>query len=139
MANELNLNLLIANLKEARLGLLRLHKSLLENERENYESTHGKINTTGEYYNLVIGDPQFAWLRHMSGVIVEIDEALDAKKEPLTEETVIVLAEQISKLLKTDVESEFGQKYDAALQASPDAMFEHLSTLRKLDKFRNEI
>jgi hypothetical protein len=139
MVNELNLNLLIANLKEARLGLLRLHKALLENEKENYESTHGKINTTGEYYNLVINDSQFAWLRRMSGVIVEIDEALEAKKEPLTEETVILLAEQISKLLNYNVESEYGQRYDTALQVSPDAMFEHLSTLKKLSKFRNEI
>lgn len=139
MANQLNLNLLIANLKEARLGLLRLHKALLENEKENYESVHGKIKTTGEYYNLVIGDAQFAWLRQMSGVIVEIDEALDAKKTPLTEETVILLAEQIGKLLETNAETEFGQRYDAALQVSPDAMFEHLTTLKKLDKFRNEI
>ena len=139
MANELNLNLLIANLKEARLGLLRLHKALLENEKENYESVHGKIKTTGEYYNLVIGDSQFAWLRQMSGAIVEMDEALDAKKEPLTEETVIALANQISKLLDNDIESEFGQKYEAALQVSPDAMFEHLATLKKLDKFRNEV
>lgn len=139
MANELNLNLLIANLKEARLGLLRLHKALLENEKDNYEASHGKINTTGEYYNLVVNDSQFAWLRQMSGMIVEIDEALAAKKVLLTEEKVIELAGQIRGLLTIDAESEFGARYDAALQTSPDAMFEHLTTLKKLGKFNNEV
>ncbi|MEP6924906.1 MAG: hypothetical protein ABI954_10610, partial [Pyrinomonadaceae bacterium] len=129
----------ISNLKEARLGLLRLHKALLENEKENYESRRGKIQTTGEYYNLVVNDAQFAWLRQMSGVIVEIDEALDAKKEPLTEEMVIELAGQIRRLLVIDDASDYGKKYDAALQTSPDAMFEHLVTLKMLSKFNNEV
>ena len=139
MANELNLSLLIANFKEARLGLLRLHKALLENEKDNYEAANGKIKTTGEYYNLVVNDPQFAWLRQMSGVIVEIDEALNAKKVLMTEETVLELAGQIRSLLITDADSEFAKKYDAALQTSPDAMFEHLITLKKLAKFSNEV
>lgn len=139
MANELNLSLMTADLKNARMYLLRLHKALLDNEKENYENVFGRVQTTGEYYNLVLNDEQFAWLRKMSGLIVEIDEAMDAKIEPLTEEKVITLARQMIEMSNFDVNTEFGAKYDAGLQKSPDAMFEHIKLIKELDKFRNEI
>jgi hypothetical protein len=139
MDNDLNFSLQASELKNVRNGLLRLHKALLEHEKENYEAAHGKIKTTGEYFNLVVNDAWFEWLRKMSGLIVEIDEAFDAKQEPLTIETVILLAGQVHRMLFMDEESDFGKRYQAALQNSPDAIFEHIGISKNLKKFNNEI
>lgn len=63
-------------LKESRLKLLRLHKLLVDTERENFENLNGKISN-GHYLNLLVNDSNFEWLRKFSTLIVEIDEMLD--------------------------------------------------------------
>ena len=71
-----------ALLREVRLRLLHLHQTLLEMERKSFESTHGRVNS-GELLQLVINHAQFAWLRMVSALVVQIDEMLDAD-EPVT-------------------------------------------------------
>src|SRR5436309_14486733 len=68
-----------------RLALLRLHKTLLNMERREYEREHGYVNT-GELFRLVIDHSQFAWLHNISEFVVRIDETL-AAKEPITPDT----------------------------------------------------
>ena len=63
-------------LNDARLGLLALHKALLDYERIRYERTHGRVESSGAFLQLAIGDPQFAWLRSISEVVVQIDQLL---------------------------------------------------------------
>ena len=67
-----------------RLTLLRVHKTLLDMERREYEREHGYVNT-GELFRLVIDHAQFAWLHNISEFVVRIDETL-AAKEPVTPE-----------------------------------------------------
>ena len=63
-------------LKESRLRLLRLHKLLVDIERESYEKTNGKI-TGGQFLNLLLTEQDFQWLRKFSILIVDIDEMFD--------------------------------------------------------------
>ena len=70
-------------LKNLRNGLLRLHKSLLDSEKAFYERDVARITTTGQYLDLVLNDPWFAWLRDLSQFVVLIDETLDLE-EPVT-------------------------------------------------------
>ena len=63
-------------LKESRLKLLRLHKLLVDIERENFENLNGKVSS-GHYLNLLVNDSNFEWLRKFSTLIAEIDEMLD--------------------------------------------------------------
>lgn len=120
-------------LKEARHGLLKLHKILLDQEKVNYEMTWGKIGSVGEYLNLVMHDSWFAWLRSMSQLIVEIDEAFDAD-EPVTGEIVNTLAGQIRELLASgDETKEFTIKYQAALQQSETAILEHAEIMKRVN------
>src|ERR1700682_5741905 len=63
-------------LTELRHGLLQLHKALLDSERATYERDVARITTTGQYLDLVLNDPWFAWLRELSLFIVLIDETL---------------------------------------------------------------
>lgn len=119
-------------LRVVRQSLLRLHKSLLEWEREAYERAHGRIESSYELLRLVMHDPWFAWLRHLSELIVQIDEMLDAE-EPLTQTTATAMLDQARVLLAaTEAGNEFQRKYFAALQKSPDVVLAHSETVKLL-------
>jgi len=63
-------------LKNARLKVLALHKSLLDEERNSFEQLNGQI-TSGQFLNLLVNDENFQWLRTFSTLIVEIDEMMN--------------------------------------------------------------
>ncbi len=124
------------HLRNVRTVLLRLHKTLLDFEREAYERKHGKIGNSYEFLNLAMQNPWFAWLRHLSELIVEMDEFLDAR-EPGSESTAIALIEQ-SRILLTPTESgnEFQRKYFASVQQSPEVVLAHSEFARLLGPAR---
>lgn len=114
-----------AQLTRVRTVLLRLHKTLLDFEREGYERAHGKIGNSYEFLNLVMQSPWFAWLRQLSELVVEMDELLSAKEMP-NEETAVALIQQARILLTpTESGSEFQKKYFAAMQQSPEVVVAH--------------
>ena len=107
-------------LTNVRTVLLRLHKTLLDFERDGYE-----ISNSYEFLQLVMSDPWFAWLRQLSELIVEIDELLAAKEAPM-ESTALALIRQASILLTpSESGSEFQKKYFAAMQQSPEVVLVH--------------
>ena len=121
-------------LVDLRLGLLRLHKVLLEMERVNYEKVHGQVNS-GELLQLVLNHPQFNWLRMISALVVEIDEALDSD-EPITASDVENLIRQVQLLFASPENEEFKTRYQGALQSEPDVVVAHsvvMQLLRKAD------
>ncbi len=69
-------------LKGVRQTLLSLHKALLDSERTAYELVHGEIASPASFLQLLIGDPWFSWLQPITTLLVQIDEALAAKKPP---------------------------------------------------------
>src|SRR5260370_5462475 len=117
-----------------RLALLRLHKTLLNMERRDYEREHGHVNT-GELFRLVIDHPQFAWLHNISEFVVRIDETL-AAKEPVTAEYTrgaISLARKM--FVPAESGDTFQKKYFDAIQGHPAGVIDH-SELARL--FNNE-
>ena len=123
-------------LRAIRGTLLHLHKTLLERERDAYEREHGKIGSSYEYLNLVMHDQSFAWLRLLSELIVQIDEALDGRETP-SEATANALIQQ-SRLLLTPNEGgpEFQRKYFASVQESPEVVLAHAEFARLLGPSR---
>lgn len=123
-----------ALLLELRRLLLQLHKTLIDWQRAEYESVHGRLQTS-QLLNVMFNDPAFAWLRSMSGLIVRIDEALEVKpgKEPIESGPLVKKARE---LVAPDAGSPYGQRYHAALQELPDAVLSHrdLVTLLKLQR-----
>src|SRR5437868_13479004 len=101
-------------------ALLRLHKVLLDDERATYEKVHGRTSA-GAMLQLVISNPQFAWLRRISELIVEIDELLDAKEESAVPAAAALL-KQTRSLLVPGESNEFSRKYQDALQRQPEAV-----------------
>jgi hypothetical protein len=124
-------------LTNLRNGLLRLHKQLLDSERAAYERDVQRITSTGQYLQLVIEDPWFAYLRELSGFIVEIDEALASKEQPATEEDADRLAKFARGLVAPDegaAVNGFARKYFEAMQRDPDIILAHRDILRALEE-----
>ena len=122
----------VHRLVDLRLGLLRLHKVLLDMERINYEKAHGQVNS-GELLQLVLNHPQFNWLRMISALVVEIDEALDGD-EPVTVSDCKNLISQARALLVSPGNEEFKTKYQAALQLEPAVVMAHSAVMQLLRK-----
>ena len=112
-------------LVDLRKALLDLHKTLLEWERSAYERIHGRTSP-GSLLTALMSDPQFAWLRPLSELIVRIDESLeiDALEGPEVDvDAVVALA--TSAIVADEAGSVAAQRYHTALQEHPDAVFAH--------------
>lgn len=121
-------------LTELRRLLLQLHKALIDWQRAEYETVHGRLQTT-QLLNILFNDPAFAWLRTMSGLIVRIDEALEPKADAAASETGPLVA-QARQLVAPEAGTPYAQRYHAALQELPDVVLAHseLVTLLRLQR-----
>src|SRR4026207_2527991 len=121
-------------LKVLRVGLLRLHNTLLDLERRDYERARGRIGNSYEFLQLVLKDPWFDWLHRLSELIVQIDETLDPHTEtPGTEGDATALMERAKALLApAETGSEFQKNYFLALQQSPDVVLLHSEVIKLL-------
>src|SRR5580704_15789001 len=114
------------NLTALRNGLLRWNKSLLDIERAAYERDVARISSTGQYLQLVLDDPWFAWLREISQFIVIVDETLAQKEEPpAPADAARLIATARDLLLPSESGSEFARHYDRAMQRDPAAVLAH--------------
>ena len=114
-----------ARLTELRNRLLRHHKILLESERAHYERDVQRITSRHHLLQLVLADPQFAWLRELSGLIVVIDEALEADPPPAEADAVRLIAEARALLAPAEHGADFARRYHDALQRDPDVVLAH--------------
>ena len=117
-------------LRDLSRRLLRLHKILLDREREAYEQRHGAI-PSGALFRLVLDDEAFAWLRTLSALIAQIDTAVDAD-EPIGREDAERAFRETYRLLKSGSEGYFQDRYRVALQDSPDVVMAHADVSRVL-------
>lgn len=108
-------------LKNARNVLLKLHKSLIDHERELYEGIHGP-QSPGQFLNVLLEDEDFSWLRKFSMLIVEIDEMFDLK-DGISSELVDANLSKIRELMDMKEDDEFFRaKYQFALQRFPEVV-----------------
>ena len=111
-------------LKNARNLLLKLHKVMLDREREMYEGIHGPLKPT-QFLNVLLEDKDFDWLRKFSMLIVEIDEMFAAKDGTPAEMVDANLA-KVEELIEMREHDEFFKaKYQFSLQSVPEAAALH--------------
>jgi hypothetical protein len=123
-------------LTNLRNGLLRLHKSLLDSERAAYEKDVARITSTGQYLQLVLNDPWFAWLHELSQFIVVIDETLDAD-EPVTGidgDRLIAKGRELIAPSESADTNGFARKYFEAMQRDPDVVLAHRDMVRAFEE-----
>ena len=113
----------LKRLQELRRNLLHLHKTLLDMERADFERVSGRLNS-GELLQLVINHAQFAWLRQISALVVEMDEMLSAE-EPATARDGENILSQARVLFSVAADKSFRDKYQAALQREPAVVMAH--------------
>jgi hypothetical protein len=121
----------LRGLRDLRHGLLRLHKALLDGEREWYEQAHGAVSS-GELLQLVIGHEQFAWLRSFSELIVRIDEALDADEPVTAGDAGALVARARALVTPSAAGTDFQRKYYAAIQREPAVALAHRGVTKTL-------
>ena len=111
-------------LKNARNLLLKLHKVMLDREREIYEGIHGPLKPT-QFLNVLLEDMDFDWLRKFSMLIVEIDEMF-AAKDGMPAEMVSANLGKVEELIEMREHDEFFKaKYQFSLQSVPEAAALH--------------
>lgn len=114
-----------ARVDRARDALLRLHKALLDHERGRYETMHGRVAGAADFLQLVIHDPNFAWLRPVSELVVQMDELLYVDEASATADTEALLA-QARALVRADEHGDpFHREYHRTLQESPEVVMAH--------------
>ena len=111
-------------LRNARNLLLKLHKSMLDRERELYEGIHGPLNAT-QFLNVLIEDEDFGWLRKFSMLIVEIDEMF-AQKDGIPAEMIEANLLKVKELIEmAEPDEYFRAKYQFAIQHDSDSASLH--------------
>ena len=115
-------------------GMLKLHKSLLDSERAAYERDVARITSTGQFLRLVLDDPFFQPLRELSQYIVLIDEAMDRKEPPLSEEEAEQLMKQARALLvPAEGGTGFARRYFEIMQRDPATVLAHRDMLQLIN------
>jgi hypothetical protein len=118
-----------AKLTELRTTLLKLHKTLLDMERREYEREHGHVST-GELFRLVLDHQQFGWLHNISEFVVRLDETL-AGEVPITPEdtrSAITIARKM--FVPSESGDAFQKRYFDAIQKDPAVVMEHAELAR---------
>jgi hypothetical protein len=102
--------------------LLEQHKLLLDRERAAYEKTNGPIAGPGPFLTLVLGDAHFAWLKQISTLVVEIDEALSRRSKADQAVADAITAQAREVLKPREQGTDFQARYYNAVQESPDVV-----------------
>ena len=120
-------------LSDLRERLLALHKLLLDDEARAWQVRHGREVSGQALFRLLLEDPDFAWLRALSGLASRIDAALDEPDDavPATEQERAFL-EETRRLLRSEGHGPFETKYRDALQRSPDVVMAHAAVIKLL-------
>ncbi len=116
-------------------ALLAVHRELLERARTDYEKTHGR-QTPSQLWNLLIGDPYFAWLRPLSGAVAQLDELLATETDRTPYRALAGALRRM--LLSGDPADPFAAPYSSSLQI-PEVVAAHGAARRALEAFEEKV
>jgi hypothetical protein len=95
-------------------ALMGLHRALIQRARKDYEGEHGPIESPAQLLRLLTSEPSFAWLRPLSELIVNIDEASefdDAARQRVSAAVRSSVEQLIAPPGATPLSEEFSQRY----------------------------
>ena len=125
MTDATTVALAAARLRAIRTHLLPLHRAVLDYERGQFEMIHGSMGGPHQTLRIVMEHEWFAWLRPLSTLIVQADERL-ASETPMQPADVLAFRDETRSLLHSDRGGvQFQDRYQRALQASPDVVIAH--------------
>jgi hypothetical protein len=117
---------------ELREGLLAWFRVLLDSERRLYDRDVERIRSPFQMLGLLLNDPWFGWLRNISRLVVEIDEALDGDSgiTPGAAESMIHRAKQL--IRPAEYGGHYERRYFEAMQRDPNVILAHRDMSRLL-------
>ena len=122
-------------LKRVREVLLKLHKSLVDQSREEFEAENGPATAT-QFLTVLIENKDYDWLRRFSALIVEIDE-LFARRDGFEKDEVSVILSKVAEManLKSP-DAVFKDAFNKALATNFDAgkLRKEIIKLQKVEK-----
>jgi hypothetical protein len=119
-----------AKLEALREALVELHKAILDAQKIAYERAHGRVDSRGELLQLVVRDPEFAWIRALSALIAELDEWADSDQESRDREIAAVLGALRTLIQPDGTNAEFTTRYWPLVEAAPEALVAHVRLWR---------
>ncbi len=111
-------------LKNISTILAVIHKSLLESEIESLEKVQGSELSPGTRLQILINDPDFAWLRLLSQLISSVDGVI-FQKVPITDPQLQDLIKQTTELLIDHKNPEFTDHFIPICRTFPDLIVEY--------------
>ena len=111
-------------------GLLKLHKHLLDSEREAYERDIQRIASPSQFLSLLLEDPHFEWLRELSQLVVVIDETLDWDEPATPVDAARLLAQARALVAPSEQGAGFAFRYYEAMQRDPNVVLAHSDMLK---------
>jgi len=113
----------LTNLERERLKklsklLLEIHKVLMDEQITHYEQRNGPIPGPGRKLQLLLGDPEFQWLRTLSKNIATIDEHV-FQKEPVTTSQMNSCLTLVRDLFFPEQDNEFTLPYRRYFSSVP--------------------
>ena len=119
-----------ARIAQLRHELLELHRAVLAAQRIQYERSHGRIETSGEFLGLVLNHPEFDWIRSLSALIAQMDEWADEGDAASDEELEGIVA-AFRALIRPDGENrDFGCRYWKMVEDQPEVTVAHVKVWR---------
>ena len=119
-----------SRLQVAQRALLHAHKAILEEERRRYELAHGRVQSAMAFLQLLLNDPWFAWIRPISGLAAQMDEALFAKPGEFVIPVATLLEEARFLLTPREDGDELPKRYFQMIQSSPAVATAHAEALK---------
>ena len=122
----------MADVRSLRRALLELHGELLQAQRIEAERFGGRMSAN-ETLQAAVDDMRFSWIRTVSAMVSELDEAVakDHSERQAAVDQVVRQARQL--FVPPDPETSFGARYLRALQDHPGVVLAHRDVLAALE------
>ncbi|HET7136536.1 MAG TPA: hypothetical protein VFJ25_11500 [Casimicrobiaceae bacterium] len=118
-------------------ALKSLHRALAERVRRDAEAREQTVIMPGQWLSRLTGDAQFAWLRSLSELMVDLDVFLDADPAPAADDMAAIRAEverTIAPSTVSGTESDFSRHYWHYVHEEPNVGAIHGELRRALDR-----
>jgi hypothetical protein len=118
-------------------ALRSLHRVLAERVRRDIEAREQTTIMPGQWLSRLTGDAEFAWLRALSELIVDLDVFLDTDPAPADDDLASIRADVERMIAPSPVpgtESAFSQQYWHYVHEEPQVGTVHVEVRQALDR-----
>lgn len=118
-------------------ALRSLHRVLAERARRDLETARLTVIQPGAWLSILTSDPQFAWLRSLSELMVDLDVFLEADPAPADDDAAAIRGE-VERLIAPSplagTETEFSRQYWHYVHDEPGVAVVHGELRQALDR-----